>query len=84
MTILNGFSNPIAKRLANLSIHAYKWYYCASCPESNKKFATVGIKVDKPNAHNSGWWSVFIVYWPKRYVVITWRGHDCGCGEGQC
>ena len=78
MTILNGYRHKITKKLGNLSIHAYTWHDCDSCPESNRMFATPGIKFRRP----TGGYCIFVVYWPRKYVVISWDGGRYGecCG----
>ena len=80
MTIINGYKKPW-KWLKHISIHAYKWCDSACCPDLNKKFSKIGIRLedDKCNFFKS----LFIVYWPRRYVVISWDNTKCGeCSGG--
>ena len=78
MTIINGYKKPWSL-LRHFGIHAYKWHDCEGC--NNKMFARPGIKYEGGNGH--GFHSIFIVYWPRRYVVISWDDTKCGdccCG----
>lgn len=78
MTIINGYAMPRWLWPKHLSIHAYKWKDCFACPESNKKFAKVGIKFERGD---SSFNNLFIVFWPKRYIVISWD-NNVGCCPG--
>ena len=78
MTIINGFKKPW-KWLNHLCVNAYKWYDLPSCPDANKKFSKIGIRLEDDKWEC--WKSLYIVYWPKRYIVISWMYNDGGCEE---
>lgn len=64
----------------HLSIHAYHWHDCSVCPDSNRMFAHPGLYLKRDLCGGA---AIFIVWWPRHYIAISWDDDRGGCGGCQ-
>ena len=75
MTFINGYAMPQSWWPRHLSIHGYKWRGSSK----GTKLYWPGIKLERTPYSGSD--SIFIVFWPGCYIVISWD-NNIGCCPG--